>query len=182
MTKKNVNLILLAVGLIILGVISRLSAHAWNFTIIGGLSVFCGAFFSRKWIPVVIVFTSLMISDLVIGFHSQMPAVYLGFAMMILIGALLKQKPSRLSLTAGAALGSFLFFVVSNFFVWFEGSMYPQALSGLIECYTMAIPFYRNQLVADLISTFVLFETAKAMKGFLAARFEQAEINPLWAE
>lgn len=179
MTKKNVNLILLAAGLIILGVVSRLSAHAWNFTIIGGLSVFCGAFFSRKWIPVVIVFTSLMISDLVIGFHSQMPAVYLGFALMILVGALLKPRPSRLSLTAGAALGSFLFFIVSNFFVWFEGSMYLQTWSGLVDCYAMAIPFYRNQLVADFISTFVLFETANAMKSFVVSHLDQAEINLL---
>lgn len=98
---------------------------------------------------------------------------------MIFIGALLKTKPSRLSVIAGAALGSFLFFVVTNFFVWLEGSLYPQVWNGLVECYTMAIPFYRNQLVADLVSTFVLFEVAKAAKAFLAARLDQTEVNPL---
>lgn len=177
MTNKNINLILFAVCLILLGVTSRLSAHAWNFTIMGGLSIFCGAFFSRKWVPAVIVFTSLMISDFVIGFHSQMPAVYIGFALMIFIGAWLNAKPSRLVVVASAALGSFLFFVVSNFFVWFEGSMYPQALSGLIECYTMAIPFYRNQLAADLISTVALFEVVRAAKSIVVSRLDQAEVN-----
>lgn len=179
MTQKNLNLFVLAVGLILLGVVSRLSAHAWNFTIMGGLSVLCGAFFARKWVSVAIIFTSLFIADIVIGFHPQMPSVYLGFALMIFIGALLKTKPSRLSVIAGAALGSFLFFVVTNFFVWLEGSLYPQVWNGLVECYTMAIPFYRNQLVADLVSTFVLFEVAKAAKAFLAARLDQTEVNPL---
>ena len=179
MTQKNLNLFILAIVLILMGVASRLSAHAWNFTIMGGLSILCGAFFARKWVSVVVIFSSLFISDMVIGFHPQMPGVYLGFALMIFVGALLKAKPSRLAVTSGAALGSFLFFVVTNFFVWLEGSLYPQAWNGLIECYTMAIPFYRNQLVADLVSTLVLFEVVKAMKEFLAARLDQAEVNPL---
>lgn len=179
MTQKNINLFVFAIGLILLGVISRLSAHAWNFTIMGGLSIFCGAFFSRRWVSVVVIFTSLLISDLMLGFHPQMPGVYLAFALMIVVGALLKMKPSRLAVASGATLGSFLFFVVSNFFVWFEGSLYPQSWSGLVECYAMAIPFYRNQLVADLVSALVLFEAAKAMKGFLVARLDQAEVNSL---
>lgn len=179
MTQKNVNLFVLAICLILMGVASRLSAHAWNFTIMGGLSILCGALFARKWVSIVVIFTSLFVSDFVIGFHPQMPAVYLGFAVMVFIGALFQAKPSRLAVTSGAALGSFLFFIISNFFVWFEGSLYPQAWSGLVECYTMAIPFYRNQLVADLLSTFVLFEIAKAMKGFFVNRLDQAEVNPL---
>ncbi len=179
MTQKNLNLFVLAMVLILMGVTSRLSAHAWNFTIMGGLSILCGALFARKWVSVVVIFLSLFISDTVIGFHAQMPSVYLGFAIMIFIGALMKSKPSRLVVTSGAVLGSLLFFVVTNFFVWFEGALYPQTLSGLVDCYTMAIPFYRNQLTADLVSTFILFEVAKSMKEFLAARIEQTEVNSL---
>lgn len=179
MKQKNLNLIVLAIGLVLLGVASRLSAHAWNFTIMGGLSILCGAFFARKWISVAVVFCSLIVSDLFIGFHNQMPAVYFGFALMILIGALLSAKPSRLAIVSGSVLGTFLFFLVTNFSVWFEGSMYPQTMNGLVNCYLMAIPFYRNQLIADVVSSVVLFEFVRAAKGFLAARIDQTELNQL---
>lgn len=177
MKQKNLNLVLLAVGLVVLGVFSRLTAHAWNFTILGGLSIFTGAFFARKWVPVAIVFSTLFISDAVIGFHNQMPAVYLSFALMILAGALLASRPSRLKYVTAAGVGSVLFFTVSNFFVWFEGSLYPRTLNGLVECYVMATPFYHNQLLADIVSSAALFELARTMKKFVATRFELSEVN-----
>lgn len=179
MKQKNLNLLLLALGLIFLGVISRLSAHAWNFTLMGGLALFAGAFFKRKWISAAIVFSTLLISDLVLGFHNQMPAVYLGFALMILIGAIMSVKPSRPTVVASALVASLIFFLVSNLFVWFEGTLYPQTWDGLVNCYVMAIPFYQNQIISDVISAFALFEVARAMKSFVVARFEQAEVNSL---
>lgn len=177
MKQKNLNLVLLALVLIALGVLSRLSAHAWNFTIMGGLALFSGAFFSRKWVPVVIVYSSLLVSDFVIGFHNQMPAVYFSFALMILAGAFLKVNSSRLAWVSTAVLGSFVFFIVSNFFVWAEGSLYAPNWNGLLNCYTMAIPFYRTQLAADVVSTFALVEAAKSMTSFLVSRLDAAEVK-----
>ena len=57
---------------------------------------------------------------------------------------------------ASIALASFaaptVFFLCSNFTVWLGSTtMYTKDLSGLINCYEMGLPFYRNAL----ISTFV---------------------------
>ena len=58
-----------------------------------------------------------------------------------------------------AILSSVLFFIVTNFGVWLTGGgwFYPKTLQGLIECYTLAIPFFRNSLAGDLVYTGVLF-------------------------
>lgn len=179
MKQKNLNLILLVVGLIFLGVVSRLSVHAWNFTAMGGLAVFSGAFFRKKWMAALVVYPALLISDFMIGFHAQMPGVYLAFGMMVLAGAFLGVKPSRPMYVGATLAGSFLFFAVSNFFVWFSAGLYPMTLSGLIDCYVMAIPFYQNQFVSDLISSVALFEVAKASQKFIATRLDQKVIQTL---
>ena len=56
-------------------------------------------------------------------------------------------------------LSSILFFIVTNFGVWLTGGgwFYPKTWQGLIECYTLAIPFFRNTVAGDLVYTAVLF-------------------------
>ena len=47
-------------------------------------------------------------------------------------------------------LGALVFFVVTNFGVWASG-MYGYTLSGLINCFILAIPFFGYSLVSTLI-------------------------------
>ena len=55
-----------------------------------------------------------------------------------------------------ATIGSsFIFFAISNFGVFLIG--YPNSLAGFIACYTAAIPFFQNSLVADILFTGILF-------------------------
>jgi hypothetical protein len=37
------------------------------------------------------------------------------------------------------------------------GWFYPRTAAGLLECYTMAIPFFRNSLLGDIGDAAVLF-------------------------
>ena len=45
-------------------------------------------------------------------------------------------------------MGSLLFFVISNFGVWFLGNLYTPDLNGLINCYILAIPFFKNTIIS----------------------------------
>jgi hypothetical protein len=56
-------------------------------------------------------------------------------------------------------VASTLFFLLSNFAVWAEGSGlgFPRTIEGLFACYAVALPFYGNMLAADLIGTATLF-------------------------
>jgi hypothetical protein len=56
-----------------------------------------------------------------------------------------------------AVLSSALFFVVTNFAVWYSGAWYGDDFAGLIKCYAAALPFARNMLAGDLIWSAALF-------------------------
>jgi hypothetical protein len=44
-------------------------------------------------------------------------------------------------------LSSLIFFIVSNFGVWFMD--YPHTIEGLTACYTLAIPFFGYSILGD---------------------------------
>src|SRR5229473_2014500 len=50
------------------------------------------------------------------------------------------------------------FFLTSNFAVWAFGNIaYAKNLSGLMLCYTKAIPFFRNGMISDVLFSLVFF-------------------------
>ena len=53
----------------------------------------------------------------------------------------IKNKVNLINCTSSILGGSLLFFLLSNFGVWFIGG-YEKSFTGLITCYTMAIPFF----------------------------------------
>jgi hypothetical protein len=158
---KNKNTILVFVTLLLLAVMSRMWSHMWNFTLVGGVFLFAGAYFKDRKIAVALMLSVMLISDYFIGFHSQMPAVYLGYLVVVGIGFLLNTDSIRSKVLGYSFVGTLSFYVITNFAVWFEGQLYPMSLAGLIDCYVMALPFYRNQLLSDLMSSLLIFEVAR---------------------
>ena len=141
--------------IILLAVISRLIPHPPNFTPIAALALFSGSHFKNKF-SFVIPLGAMIVSDVFLGFHSIMFFVYLSFFLIFLIGRLLK-KPGFINLFSATIGSSILFFVLTNFGVWLVGGFYQKNLSGLINCYWMAVPFFRNTILGDLFYTFSFF-------------------------
>lgn len=165
---KNKNIILVFITLLLLTVLSRWVSHLWNFTLLGGAFLFAGAFFKDRKISVLLMLSAMLISDFIIGFHDQMLIVYFAYLIVVALGFLLTPNSSRLKVLGFSVLGSFSFYVLTNFAVWYQGILYPVTFSGLIECYTMALPFYRNQLIGDLASSIAIFEVAKLVQGLVS--------------
>ena len=46
-------------------------------------------------------------------------------------------------------LSSTIFFLISNFGVWLL--YYPISTEGLAQCYTLALPFFLNTVLGDLV-------------------------------
>ena len=160
---------MLAYLFVALAVAFRFVHHPIAFTPVGASLLYFGARQTRKrlWIPV----AALIISDLVLTrFSYQYPVladqfvVWAWYGAVVLLGGLLARNASAVRL-AGAAVGtSVSFFVISNFAVWAVWrNMYPATLSGLITCYAAAVPFFRNQLAADLLFTAVFFGVGAAI-------------------
>lgn len=148
-----------ALGLIVLAVASRLIPHPPNFAPITGIALFSAARFSNKFVAILIPFISLLLSDLFLGLSLINVFVYAGFGLILAVGFLTKKASISTVL-----LSSVLFFIVSNLGVWFL--YYPITLEGLTSCFTLAIPFFTNTLLGDLVYTGVLFLTFSTVKQF----------------
>lgn len=72
---------------------------------------------------------------------------YLAFASYPVLGYLARKSQARQIRLL--PLASLLFFLISNFGVWLN--WYPNTLSGLMQCYVLALPFYWRTLIGDLV-------------------------------
>jgi len=135
----------------------RLLPHPFNFTPIGALALFAGAHFDDKRWAFIAPLAAMLLSDLLIGFHGQMPVVYGAFAVIVCMGFALKEKKTALRVTGGSLAAATFFFIVTNFAVWAFDGLYPMTLAGLATCYIAAIPFFQNGLASTLLYSAVLF-------------------------
>ena len=162
----------IAVILIGLGSVVRFLPHPDNAVAIGALAIFAAARLPRLW-AVLVPVAALAISDvfkvLDTSFADTLlaPASLLRLATVafIALGSSFVPRrvapPWRLLQGAGAAV---VFFLVTNFGVWVfpyglpgEPGVYPHTFGGLVECYAMAVPFFRNSLAAEVVGVGVLF-------------------------
>ena len=135
----------------------RLVPHPPNFTPIGAMALFSGAFLGRRGLAFVAPLGAMLLSDAIIGFHWGMLFVYSGVALIVLLGWLTLSRVTPLRVGGAAVASSVLFFVISNFGTWLLSGMYPLNVSGLAACYVAAIPFFQNTLAGDLFYAGVLF-------------------------
>ena len=150
------------VAMIAAAAFTRLIPHPPNFTAIGAIALFGGAFFSRGWLAFLGPLAAMAISDLALGFLlygglSYAPITYVCFALTVIIGMALRNRATAWNVGGAAVLATVVFFLLSNFHVWLGGRMYPQTLAGLLACYAAAIPFARNMLLGNLFYCGVLF-------------------------
>jgi hypothetical protein len=158
--------------LILLAALSRLLPHPPNFAPITAMALFGGAYFADKRLAFFVPILAMLLSDVVLGFHSTLPAVYLSFMVITLIGFRLKNTKSVGKIALASVVGSTFFFVVTNFAVWAFGSYYPSSIGGLVECYAAAIPFYDHSLFSSMLfNTFMgdAFFTAVFFGAFALA-------------
>lgn len=143
--------------LIIFGVVlMRFLPHPANVAPIAAMALFGGVYLNKKQavlLPVVV----MLISDLFLGFHKVMPFVYGSFLIASFIGMRLRGKVGTKGVLGSALLSSLIFYVVTNFGVWLTSGMYEMTFLGLVKCYALAIPFFRNTLMGDLFYTVMMF-------------------------
>ena len=135
----------------------RLVPHPPNFTPIGAMALFAGAYLGRTWLAFVAPLGALLLSDLVLGFYPELAFVYVATALAVAIGWALSRRRTILRVGAAALASATLFFVLTNFGVWLLMDYYPKTLAGLAACYVAAIPFFQNSVAGDLFYAALLF-------------------------
>jgi len=156
-------------SLILLVALTRLLPHPPNFAPLTALAVFGAIRYSDRRAALLAPLLALLASDLVRevlyryglaeqwGIYRGMWAVYGTTALIVLMARLARGTRSPVVIASMTLAGSCLFFVLTNFAVWADGSRYPLTGEGLVACYTAAIPFFRNALLGDAFYATVLF-------------------------
>src|SRR6476660_2454667 len=109
----------------------RLVPHPPNFTPIGAMALFSGAYLGRRAIAFAAPLCALLLSDLVLGFHHGQATVYFSVALIVIIGMLALRRVSALRVGAAAMASSVLFFVITNFGMLLFSGLYPRQIAGL---------------------------------------------------
>lgn len=175
MTEKKINARLSILILIVfLITLSRLVPYlfnieeTFNFSPLAAVALFGGAYFTNRINAVFFPLIALWISNLILD-NVFLAQYYDGFALManwevymaifaiVGLGVVMLKKVTLPRVIGVSMLASVAFFLVTNFFVWINSGMYPTTFEGLIECYTLAIPFFRNTLVGDMVFSLLLF-------------------------
>ncbi|RMG39064.1 MAG: hypothetical protein D6725_06060 [Planctomycetota bacterium] len=164
------------IGLAFAGGLARLLPHPPNVAPVAALALFGGACFSRLWMAVLVTLGSMIFSDAVLyatvyrsfvesaaGIAASVLPVYGAFLLTIVVGRWLCRPRTWPRIASASVAASLLFFVITNFFVWYGSRAYPQTWAGLWACYVAALPFLRNSLLGDLFFTVVLFGLAEAV-------------------
>ena len=130
---------------------SRFLPHPPNFTNLIALSFYVPLLFGRKYIP--LVFFSFVITDLFIGFHKTIfftwvAVIVIGY-MSVYFNGIIKDR------VKGIIASLIVFYILSNFGVWLSG-IYTYNITGLINCYVMAIPFFGNTIISTIIYSSII--------------------------
>lgn len=147
-------------GMIAFAVGYRLLVHfaaigpLWNFMPFEAIALFGGAYFANRKLAIAVPLIAMAVADAIIAFSlplSQIadwllmvPVIYGCYALTAFAGFSLRGRARALNIAIAAVGSATGFYLVTNFFVWLGGGMYPHTLGGLGACYVAALPFYQH--------------------------------------
>ena len=161
------NYLKISFGIFIALAASRFVPHPPNFTSLMALSFYIPAILGVRYLPALVL--SFLITDLFIGFHS---VTLFTWGSVIVVGLSAKFFiTSKLSRIMGALTGAIIFYSITNFGVWSLG-LYGYTVEGLIACYTLALPFLGNTLIATIIFSAII-EVILESKSYFKKMFSR---------
>lgn len=196
-TQKNLILaallILIAAGMRVVNA----ETHFYHLAPVAAIALFSGSVVNRKGIAILLPLLATLLADIYFQFFTEISGfyglsqvlIYGSLALIVLMGSKMKKR-TPLRIAGFTVAGSIVFFLLSNFGVWLDQllvapglRMYSMSLSGLGQCYLMALPFYTpmgttmfvNSFAGDLLFSGILFGTyalAKS-KGAVQPAFEK---------
>ena len=150
--------------LIFFGVIlalSRIIPHPPNFTPILASAIMAPLLIKDRILGLAIPIIAMFISDTIIGFHPYQFVIYFTILTIGLITPIRKNYTILGIMAVGASVW---FFIITNYSVWLAWDYYPKSIEGLLTCYTLALPFFKNTLTSTCLFTFLLLISTKYLE------------------
>ncbi len=151
----------IALGIFFAAILLRFVPHFPNVTPIAALALFAGCYLSRS-VGIVLAVGAMALSDFIgqavgsASIYTYSPAtmisVYVSLGLIAVVGRQLHNRVSPPRVIVASLVGSALFFLSTNFACWLDPVMaYPPTPAGLLQCYTLAIPFGLSSVIGDLL-------------------------------
>lgn len=160
--------------------IAQYLPHIPNFAPIAALALFSGTYLKKKY-ALVVPIVAMLVADYFIGFYNPfvLASVYGCFLIIGLIGIWLRNNKTFSNVVGASLMGSVAFFLITNFAVWLAPQFYyPHTLQGLLNCYTLALPFFRNTIAGDLFYVGVFFGLME-VSVLAASRLSAKKADPM---
>lgn len=142
--------------------------YPWNFSPLVAVCLFSGACVpDRRWAWTAPLMAFALSNFAMWGltghrefaFSPSQPLIMATVIGIIALGEYLRSSPRWQTALVSGVIAESVFFVVTNFAVWFfgEGGIYPLTLNGLLTCYIAGIPFFGRSLLSTSIFAGLLF-------------------------
>lgn len=161
------------------------SAHLtpWaNFSPIGAMGLFGGAYFTNRWKAILFPLLTLFVSDLIIHsfvFNGKYGIIYSGwywiysiFILITFFGKWLIKKVNVQNILLAAVAGSLSHWLLADFTVWASGGTdlrtmtpFTRNWAGLQQCYIQGFPYMKNFLLGTLVYSGIMFGAFEWMKA-----------------
>ncbi len=139
-----------------------------NFSPIGAMALFGGAYFNRQWKAFAFPLLMLFISDFILQqtvfkvygngiLYGGWYWVYGAFALMTIAGRGLLRKVSFKSFVLSVLICVLIHWIVTDIGVWYGSKIFAQNFKGYINCLVVAIPYECRFLAGTFIYGIVLF-------------------------
>lgn len=163
--KKQYQYILLVSILVLMTAVWRVlnaEFHIYHLVPIASLGLLSGSMLQDKKWAYIIPLAAMFLSDIgmslftnIQGFYGVSQVVnYMALALVTLLGTQLVKR-NLINIAGYSVAGSLVFFLISNFGTFLSG-YYGYSFSSLIECYAMAIPFYKSEMASTFFMNSIL--------------------------
>ena len=187
MTAQRLNprfsiLMLVIMLLAIMRIANSAQLTPWsNFTPIGAMGLFGGAYFDKKWKAFLFPLLTLFISDVFINqvifkgkygiMYSSWYLIYGIFALIVLLGKVIIKNVTIKNVIGASIAAAATHWLLADFTVWVFGgtdlrTMQPLSrdVNGLVQCYIQGFPFMRNFLAGTIVYSGIMFGAFEWLK------------------
>ncbi|MEO6327545.1 MAG: DUF6580 family putative transport protein [Ginsengibacter sp.] len=146
-----------------------------NFSPLGAMALFAGAYFNKKWKAYAFPLATLFLSDVFLSltvfkeYSSTLNYniwfwVYGSFIFITMAGRWRIKKVTITSVTTASLLCVLIHWIVSDIGVWLYLNTYPSTAEGYVACLVAAIPYELKFLAGTIIYSAILFGSFEWMQ------------------
>ncbi len=176
--------------LIVATVAMRVVPHPWNFAPVGAVALFGGATFRSKWAAFLVPLSAMFISDVLLsnlkGYDLFTPitaVIYACYVFYAALGFWLRSRRQAVPIAGAALTGAVVFYLVTNLAAWWAlstgpGAEYTRDFAGLMSSYVLALPFFGNTLLGDVVFCTMLFGGLALAESKVPALRPESSMQP----